>query len=892
MNDSREKQDPRPPARQARQPHARRHPAALRRAALARLRAGEPLDAVAALVGVDIRTLRRWFAAEGRAGGAATEGALAELLRLVDAVPVGLYQYRLDPDGQRGFVYASRAVRTLLDLPRDSRPEDISPSLTYADEAGRAAVLASIQESARTLAPWTMEFAVRDRSGGTRWLRGDAIPRRTASGTVIWDGVFTDITARQAAEEALQSTEARLQHIAANVPGAIFRYVIHPDGSDSMLYVSAGCLALFEIDAGRLAGSARAIWEMIDPADIAHVQETVQASATTLTPWRCGYRITTPSGKRKWLHGGGVPHRRDNGDVVWDTVVVDVTDLRLAEEALRESETRYRLLAENVNDLVCLHDGDGRYVYASPSAHDLLGYAPGDLVGTDYRALVHPEDRDRVARELRAVSGDADPVTFRMRRHDGGYVWLETLAREIPPTAGQPGQVLTTSRDISERVRAEEQLRHTALHDALTGLPNRLLLGERLELALRRMRRDRDARFAVLFLDMDRFKVVNDSLGHAAGDHLLMAVARRLAGTVRGTDLVARLGGDEFVVLLDDFDNAQEPVRTAERIVELFRTPFEVGNGEREIYVTLSVGVALGTAEYAQAPDVLRDANIAMYRAKSSGRDRIAVFDADMHRQAVRRMQIESDLRRALGADEFVVHYQPILELGARRLVGFEALVRWQHRDRGLVPPAEFVPVAEETGLIAQLDRRVLLAACEQLVAWQRRHPAAAGLRVNVNLSALDLQRPALVEEVQAVLARTGLDSRCLTLEITESMLVEDVPATIGLLERLKAVGIRIAIDDFGTGFSSLAYLHSLPVDALKVDGAFVRKMDAATRNQRIVETIIALSDRLGLDAVAEGIENEAQIAELQRLGCEFGQGYLFARPQPPAEAERWVLTL
>lgn len=702
-------------------------------------------------------------------------------------------------------------------------------------------------------------------------------------------GTVLDITERKQAEIALQESESRFRNMAANVPGAIFRYVLHPDGSDSVTYMSPGCWTLWEIEPQVVERDATPLWDAVHPDDRAAMYESVIESARTLRPWCWQWRIITPSGRLKWLQAAGRPGRETNGDVLWDTVILDVSQLKQAEVALRESEERYRLLAENINDLVCLHFPDGRYLYVSPSCKSLLGYDSEELVGVDPYTLFHPDDRQRIRQEShdKALSGSPVPITYRMRTKTGNYIWLETLTKPILSPEGKLVRLQTTSRDVSDRIKAQAQLQHDALHDALTGLPNRQLLVQRLDGALQQCRNS-SRPFALLFLDLDSFKLINDSLGHLSGDWLLVAVAQQLQAIVRPTDLVARLGGDEFVILLEHLDTIRDAIAVAKRIFTTFATPHVLEG--REVFVSTSIGIVLGTAEYDRGSDLLRDADLALYRAKDRGRGRYEIFNTEMHSQAVERLQLENDLRRAL-EEELVVYYQPIVALVSGRLLGFEALVRWQHPQRGLLSPDQFIRVAEETGVIVAIDRWILHRACRQLTRWQRSHPQAQPLKIGINLSARDLMGTHLLEDVEAVLNSTGLPGSCLTLEITESMLVENIETTIELLAQLKGWGVQISIDDFGTGYSSLSYLHRLPVDFLKIDRSFVSPMELGDRNSQIIETIVTLSDRLGIAAIAEGIETRQQRQWLAALGCEFGQGYLFAKPLTATEAIELLAT-
>ncbi len=558
----------------------------------------------------------------------------------------------------------------------------------------------------------------------------------------------------------------------------------------------------------------------------------------------------------------------------------------------QESEARYRLLAENMNDLVCLHDLDGRYLYVSPSCKSLLGYAYTEMLGKDPYDFFHPDDRDRIRPEAHCnvLKGNPSPVTYRIRQKSGNYIWFETLTKPIQDENGKVMQLQTTSRDVTQRVQVQEQLEHNAFHDALTGLPNRYFFMERLSLAIDRVQGSDSYGFAVLFLDLDRFKVINDSLGHLVGDQLLSAIAQKIQGTLRKIDVIARFGGDEFVILLEEVQDISAPIRYIERLFQTLQTPLTVAG--HTVYISTSAGIVLGTQDYTQASDLLRDADLAMYRAKAKGKAKYEVFDLEMHRQAVNRLHLENDLHRAFQQAEFCLYYQPIITLSTGNIVGFEALMRWQHPSWGLTTPGKFISVAEEMGLITKLDIWALKTACQQLAQWQSLSEGFSELKVNVNLSSQDLTGSNLIGEVDSILAETGLEGQYLTLEITESMLLNDVESTIALLEALKTRGVKISIDDFGTGYSSLSYLHRLPVDSFKVDRCFVHQMQEGKKNYQIVKTIMALSQQLGISAIAEGIETESEKRELQRLGYHLGQGYLFSHPLSIEEMTRKLQAL
>jgi diguanylate cyclase (GGDEF)-like protein len=430
------------------------------------------------------------------------------------------------------------------------------------------------------------------------------------------------------------------------------------------------------------------------------------------------------------------------------------------------------------------------------------------------------------------------------------------------------------SRALEE---AKEHFRHAAFHDSLTGLPNRAMFAELLKAEIENTRYAKDSSFAVLFLDLDRFKTINDSLGHSHGDLLLVAFAQRLEEFLRPKDVLARFGGDEFAIFLSGIEGASDAVRVAERIAGALSEPFVLD--KNTAFTTVSIGIALSATGYAHADDILRDADTAMYRAKENGKARYEMFDVAMHSKAIARLRLESDLRLAIEREEFRVHYQPIIALGSGRLAGFEALVRWDHPQRGCVMPGEFIPVAEETGLIVSIGQQVLEQSCQKLGEWQRLSPANRGLSLSVNLSSRQVAQPDLVERIKNVLDDSGIDPHCLKLEITESVVMENAEAATATFKQLRALGVQLSIDDFGTGYSSLSYLHRFPVNYLKIDKSFVGRMNETTDNTEIVRTVVTLARNLGLEVIAEGIETEHQQKLLKALGCDYGQGYLFSRP-------------
>ncbi len=553
--------------------------------------------------------------------------------------------------------------------------------------------------------------------------------------------------------------------------------------------------------------------------------------------------------------------------------------------ALEESEEHYRSAYEHFQSAfeqaagMALVAPDGRWLKVNRSLSDMLGYSEEELLSRSVQDLVHEDDLGAVLINIdRLIKKKVTACQLEQRyvHKQGHTVWALLSISLVRAPGKERSHLIFQAQDITERKRAEEQLLHDALHDGLTGLPNRALFMDHLRHAVERARRSKEYSFAVLFLDLDRFKVVNDSLGHLAGDELLVAIARRLEGCARSIDTVARLGGDEFTVLLEDLKEPGEAVQLVERIQRAISAPFKLG--AQEVFTTASIGIAPGETGYERAEDILRDADTAMYRAKSLGKARHEIFDRGMHAHALNLLHIETDLRRAVERGEMRLHYQPIVSLGTQRIIGFEALVRWQHSRRGLVSPMDFIPVAEETGLIVPIGQWVLTEACRQMSEWQHQDPARRPLFVSVNLSAKQFTQPDLLGQIKRALRETGLDPRSLRLEITESVVMENVETVTDALRQLRALGVELSIDDFGTGYSSLSYLHRLPVDTLKVDRSFVSQMSQNDENREIVRTIVTLARSLGLKVVAEGIETSEQMAQLLALECDGGQGYLFSR--------------
>jgi diguanylate cyclase (GGDEF)-like protein/PAS domain S-box-containing protein len=685
--------------------------------------------------------------------------------------------------------------------------------------------------------------------------------------------------------EQLGDREERFRQIAENVREVFFMISAQ---TDEILYISPA----YEEVWGR---SCESLYENPESwLGAIHPEDSLQALATLETQFRTGdefheeYRIVRPDGSIRWIWVRAFPITDSVGEVNrFVGIAEDITDRKQAEEAMRKSEEQFRLIFEMAPIGMAITTLDGKLERVNQSLCDALGYTKEELVSLTFAQIAHPEDREiSIALEKKLLQGQESTFQIEQRylAKDGRVV--DTLLT-VTIVRDEHGNCLHFNNqivDITERKKMERQLLYDALHDSLTGLPNRALFMDRLTQQLKKSKQQENYQFAVLFLDLDRFKIVNDSVGHLVGDRLLVEFARRLESCIRPTDTVARLGGDEFTILLENIKDVVETTIVAERIYEVLTLPFQINN--YELFATASIGIALSINGYEKPEDILRDADLTMYSAKEQGKARYEVFDRSMHERALNRLQLETDLRWGMERNEFLVYYQPITSLTTGKLAGFESLMRWQHPEKGLISPGDFIPVAEETGLIIPLGSWLLKESCRQLKAWQLQYPLHPNLKISVNLSGKQLTDINLIEQIDRILEETGLEGKYLKLEITESILMDNLDVATKMLLELRKRHIQLSIDDFGTGYSSLSYLHRFPVNTLKIDRSFINEMESKEENSAIVKAIVTLAHMLNMDVVAEGIENSSQLAQLKLLKCELGQGYLFSKPLSKEDVE------
>jgi diguanylate cyclase (GGDEF)-like protein/PAS domain S-box-containing protein len=700
-------------------------------------------------------------------------------------------------------------------------------------------------------------------------------------------GTVHDITERKEAEAKLREAEERYRTLVEQIPAVTYIDRV-TDGPDEPLYTSPQIEQLlgYTPEEWLMAG----LWyEQLHPEDrdrLLAVDERYERARQERFSEE--YRLIAKDGSVVWVREEAVLVRDEAGEpMFWQGVIFDLTERKETEEALRRSEVSLAK-SQRISHLGTWEwDVASGEVWWSDEAYRIHGVDPGE--GIDLLEKVEeaffPGDLPRYRRKIdEALSGEAEGYDYehRIRRPDGEARWVHGQAEVVRGEGGEPLRMIGTVHDVTERKVLEDRLRRQAYYDHLTDLPNRQLFLDRLEQALARTERRRGSGIAVLFLDLDDFKTINDTLGHATGDKLLVEVAKRLKRCLRSEDTLARFGGDEFTVLIEEVEGAAAALRVTQRITEKFQRPFVLDG--RQLFVRLSIGIDLSDAETVSTDELLRNADTAMYKAKDEAVG-YRVFDPEMHEQDLRRLELENDLRHALENKEFTLHYQPKFRLGQTdRIERVEALLRWEHPQRGFMLPGEFIPIAERTYLMNPIGRWVIKEACRQAKEWQERYPGEPPLSVCVNISADQVRQPGLLEDVRSALEESNLKADRLVLEMTEGALLKDTQVIRTNFEKLKALGVRLAIDDFGKEYSSLSYLNRLPVDSLKIDRSFLESFGENPSNMLIVKAVISLAHSLGLEVTGEGVESAEQLELLRGMGCDFAQGYHLARPLPSEE--------
>jgi diguanylate cyclase (GGDEF)-like protein/PAS domain S-box-containing protein len=746
---------------------------------------------------------------------------------------------------------------------------------------GRAEEIAGQLRAGRS---WRGEFKVLRKDGTTFPVEAINSPVFGEDGVVTGViGILRDVTERKLAEEALREAEERYRTLVERVPAVV--YVQEPSEPSRTTYVSPQNEAILGYSPEECLADPDHWIKILHPDDRERVLAEDSRTNEGGGAFSMEYRQITKDGRTVWIRDEATLVRDEGGQpLYWLGVQTDVT-------GRKEADERYRTLVEKIPAVTYVEEvGDAQgSLYMSPQVEDLLGYPQEEWLGGvgHWKRCLHPEDHERVLAENARSDETGEPFRseYRMIHRDGRTIWVHDEAVLVEGPAGRSRFWQGVITDITDRKVLEERLRHQALHDPLTGLPNRSLFADRLAHALDASRR-RDRDVAVLFMDLDEFKTVNDSLGHEVGDLLLVEVAERLRGCLRPEDTLARFGGDEFVVVLEDVGAADEAVRVAERIADGFRSPFWLDG--RELYARVSIGIALGENRTKTSEDLLRDADTAMYRAKEEG-EGFRVFDPPMHERVARRLDLENGLRRAVERGEFVLHYQPVFDFGDQGVWGTEALLRWNHPEKGLLSPSEFVAVAEATGLIVSVGGWALEEACRRTKEWQDAYPRTPTLGLIVNLSAKQLCHPGCEETIRAALERSGLPPHSLSLDVTETAFIDVLESNRSALERIQALGVGISIDDFGMGYSSLSYLKRLPADALKIDRSFLRGFGEDAKDTALVRMVIEVGHTLGMRVIAEGVEGWAQAALLAETGCDMAQGYHFSGPLPPEQVPGYL---
>ncbi|GAB4108138.1 MAG: hypothetical protein Kow00105_14290 [Phycisphaeraceae bacterium] len=735
---------------------------------------------------------------------------------------------------------------------------------------------------------WRGEIKNRAKDGSYYWVEATIMPLKNEQGRIDrYLAIRTDIT-------AIKEAERRLEMAMLAAKQGLWEWDIRTGRT----FFSDYWYTMLGYEPGELPMKLETWQDLCHPDDLPKAMEEVQKHfAGKTTFYQCEQRLKTKDGSWKWIRDAGEVVERDaeGNPLRMIGVHIDIHDTKQQEQRALESEQRFKLAVEGSRDGIWDWNLLTDEVYYAPQWKKLLGLEGLEITSTpdEWTSRIHPDDLASFMQELQEHLTGQDEifeVELRMRHTQGHHIWVLCRGAVSRDQTGRAVRVSGSLADISEIKKAQEDLRHIAEHDRLTDLPNRELFHRRLKDAVERGKINPEFKFAVLFFDFDRFKVINDSLGHNVGDELLKSIAERFRQQLRETDTAARFGGDEFAVLLTELNEFEEASQIAQRLLTTFARPHYLFG--HEVTSTASIGLVTNENPYYDAGDMLRDADAAMYQAKAAGKARIVTFDQHMHEQAIEQLRLEADLRHALERNELQLQYQPIINLEGGEIDSFEALLRWEHGTRGTIPPDKFIQIAEDTGLIVPIGEWALREACRQLYRWNHIDRPELPVCMNVNLSMRQLCHPNAVDMIRNAIRDAGVDPQYLKLEITESTIVDDRHDMIPLLNQIKQLGVQIAMDDFGTGHSSLSNLNKLPIDVLKIDRSFIISMSENRQLAAVMHTIINLAQELGMKTVAEGIETADQVVMLQSLGCDFGQGYYFRPPLSAEAATRYLLGL
>ncbi|MGD1806127.1 EAL domain-containing protein [Dapis sp. BLCC M126] len=803
--------------------------------------------------------------------------------RLIENLSAIIYQF----SDKRGGIYYSSHVTSVLGY----SPEYLYEHPWLWQNSIHPEDLPKIKEVIQKFSlgeNFEVEYRIQDAQKNWHWFFDSSISRQLENDEIIIEGLAIDITERKQIEEELIEAKQLYQTI-LNQTLEGFWIVGAQDKSERILEVNNAYCQMIGYTREELLQMSIADVEVEETPEIV-IQHIQQVIAKGNDYFETRHRCKDGSIINIEVNVNYIPSNN-----YFVSFLRDITQRKKFEEALKASEERFRKAIINAPFPIMIHAEGGEVIQINQVWREITGYTENQITNiydwfekVDGRYGKYQEVLLSDINKLYDIDQKSDQGEFTIQTSSGEKRIWDFSSAPLGKLLDGRKLVISIAIDITERKQAEKKLHYDAFHDSLTGLYNRNLFREKVEKSIKYSQRNSDYLFAVLFIDLDRFKIINDGLGHAVGDQLLIGIARRLEKAVRTSDTLARLGGDEFTVLVENLNSITEATVIAQRINQELQLPFYLG--EKEIVISCSIGIAFNSSRYHQWSDILRDADLAMYHAKENGKANYAFFDPLMQTQISRFLELETSLRLGLEREEFIVYYQPIINLITNKLAGFEALVRWQHPSKGLVSPAEFIPVAEETGLVVPLGEWILWESCRQMKTWQEKFSQADNLKISVNLSGKQLQQKNLVKVIDQTIEEIGIQPQNMKLEITESMLMENQTQITEKLTQIRERNIKISLDDFGTGYSSLSYLHRFPINTLKVDKSFVRRIGDRNGNLEIVQAIMTLAHTLNMDVIAEGIETDFHLTQLKSLNCEFGQGYLFSKPLPSEEAEKWII--